>query len=106
MRESTTSSNLPNLVNPSLNDQPPPSCRNKPLKYLLEILRNLLEGTLNRFVLALVEHLHQLIDRFCRFLKLFTTLPELVALFREVVVLFESLLVDVGEFLETLVDVM
>lgn len=95
-----------NLINPALNNESPASCGHELLEHLLEVLRNLLECPLDSLVLALIKHIDELADGVCRLVELRPALLELIALLREVVVLLECFLVDVGELLERLVNLM
>ena len=98
MRRST------DLVNPPLDDQPSTTSRHKLLKHLLKVFRDLLKRPLDSFVLALIKDLHKLLDRFRRFVEVFTTFEELISLFCKVAILLECLLVDMCELLEAFVD--
>lgn len=82
------------------------TCRHKPLKNSCKLFRDLLEGSLNGFVLALIQVSNQLLDRFLRLVKLLAPLEELILLGREAVVLFKSLLVDVLVLLQRVVDLL
>ena len=71
-----------------------------------ELFRDLLERTLDGFVLTLVKMRDEFLNRLLRLVKFGTALEQMLLLAGKAVILFESLLVDVGKFLETLVDVM
>ena len=92
------------LVNPPLDDQPSTTSRHKLLEHLLKVFRDLLKRPLNSFVLALIKDLYKLLDRFRRFVEVFTTFEELISLFCKVAILLECLLVDMCELLEAFVD--
>jgi hypothetical protein len=64
---------------------------------------DLLEGTSDGFVFALVEHIDEVLDGFARRVELGTAVGEGTTLAGEVLVLFEGFLVDVGEGLEGLI---
>ena len=97
-------SELTDLINTALYDKAASSSRYESLEDLLEVLRNLLERPFDGLVLSLIQYLNQLFDRLCRSFQVLFTFKQLVALFREVVVLLESLLVDVRKLLEALVN--
>ena len=92
------------LVYFPLNDQPPAASWNEFFEHFLEVLRDLFERPFDRFILPLIQNLDKLLDRLRRRVEVFAALDELVALFREVVILLEGLLVDVCELLEAIVD--
>lgn len=58
----------------------------------------------NGLVFALIEYINETLDRFARGVELGATICEGPALPGEILVLFESLLVNVGEILECLVN--
>lgn len=70
-----------------LHDEPSPSSRHELPKDLRKVLGDLLERALDRLVLALVEVLDELVDRFLRAVEVALTLDEVVALLGEVGVL-------------------
>ena len=82
----------------------PLSSRYERLKHLLKVFRDLFERPLDRFVFPLIKRLDELLDRFGRRVELSSPFEQFVSLFGEVVVLLKRLLVDVGEFLEAVVD--
>jgi hypothetical protein len=65
---------------------------------------DLFEGALDSFVFALVEDVDEVFDGFAAAVELFLPGRQLVSLFREIFVLFEGFLVDVGVFLQGFVD--
>jgi len=69
-----------------------------------ELLRDLLEGSLDSLVLGLVEMLNQRLDRLLRRVEFLSPLEQRVSLRREAVVLVKRLLVDVLVLLQRLVD--
>jgi len=69
-----------------------------------ELLRDLLEGSLDSLVLGLVEMLNQRLDRLLRRVEFFSPLEQRVSLRREAVILVKRLLVDVLVLLQGLVD--
>ena len=95
---------MTDLVNPPLDDQPSTTSRHKLLKHLLKVFCDLLKRPLNSFVLALIKDLYKLLDRFRRFIEVFTTFEELISLFCKVAILLKCLLVDMCELLETFID--
>ena len=64
-----------------------------------ELFRDLLERTLDGFVLTLVKMRDELLDRLLRLVKFGTALEQMLLLAGKAVILFESLLVDMLEFL-------
>ena len=94
------------LIDSSLDDETSAARWDELLKHFFEVAGNLLEGSFDRFILPLIQDFNKFFDRLGGLVQVFSTLEKLIPLFCEVIVLFESLLVDVGEFLETLVDVM
>ena len=92
------------LVNFPLDYQPPTASRDKLFKYFLEVLRDLFKCSFDRFVLALIQNFDKFLDRLRGRIKVFTTLNQLIPLFREVIVLLEGLLVDVRELFEAIVN--
>jgi len=92
------------LINFPLDYQPPAASGNELFKNLLKVFRNLFKRSFDRFILALIQNLDKFLDRLCGFIKVFATLNQLIPLFCEVIVLLESLLVDVCELLEAVVD--
>ena len=92
------------MINSTLDDQSTPPSRDKFFEDLFEVLRDLLERPLDRFILSLVENLDKLLDGLSGLLQFYTSLLELVALLREVVVLLERFLVDMSELLKALVN--
>jgi hypothetical protein len=89
-------------VDAALDDEPPTTDRDKLLEHVLEVLRDLLECALDCLVLALVENLDELLDRLRRLVEVVSALSKTFALFREVTVLFEGLLVHVRELFQSL----
>jgi hypothetical protein len=83
------------LVYSFLNDEPPSACRNEGLEDFRKVLRHLFESALDRFVLALIQNSNEFLDGGGRLLELLSSVEKFVALLGEVVVLLESLLVDV-----------
>ncbi len=92
------------LINPSLNNEATATSRNKLLEHFFKVLSYLLECSLNSLILALIKGFDQFLDRFGRFVEVFSPLNQLVALFSKVVVLLKSFLVDVGELFEAFID--
>ena len=72
--------------------------------HLFKVFRDLLKRPLDSFALPLIKDLHKLLDRFRRFVKVFTTFEEVISLYCKVAILLECLLVNVCELLETFVD--
>ncbi|KAL9607842.1 MAG: hypothetical protein Q9167_007290, partial [Letrouitia subvulpina] len=83
---------------------PPHPRRHELLKHPRKLPADLLERALDRLVLALVQHLDQLLDARLAAVQLPAPLRQQVPLLREVVVLLKRLLVDVPVPLEPLVD--
>ena len=92
------------LVNFSLDNQPPAASGNKFFEHFLEVFRYLFEGPFNRFILALIQHLDEFLNRLCRRVEVLSTLDKLISLLSEVIVLFKGLLVDMRKLLEAVVD--
>lgn len=90
----------------ALNDQTTTTRRYKLFKHIVELAGNLLEGSFDGFILPLIKYVDEIIDRFLRGIKLFSSVSECLTLLREAVVLFERFLVDMGVLLETLVNFM
>ena len=64
-----------------LNDQPPTASGNQSLKHIVELARHLLESPLDGFVLALIEHGDEFIDRFLRGIEVFQKESNTTALY-------------------------
>ena len=91
-------------VCPALNDKPTMARRYKAFEDGSELLRHLLECSLNSFILTLIKMRNKFLDRLLRLVEFRTTLEQLILLVGKAVVLFESLLVDMLVFLERIVD--
>jgi hypothetical protein len=83
------------LIDALLHDKPTSTRGHNLLKDLGKVLRDLLEGPLDRLVLAQVEGLDKVVDRVVRLVELLLPGDQLFALLREVVVLLKGLFVDV-----------
>lgn len=90
-------------VGSALNHQAAVTGRNQFTEDGGKFLGDLLESTLNGFVLAAIEMLDEFFDRPLRIVQLFASLHQLVLLGGEAVVLLKGLLVDVLVLLESLV---
>ena len=88
----------------ALDDEPASTRRNQAREDAGEFLGHLFEGALDGLVLALVEVLDEVTDGALGVTKLLAPLRQLVALAREVGVLLECFLVDVGVLFERFVD--
>lgn len=64
-----------------------------------ELFRDLLERTLDGFVLTLVKMRDEFLNRLLRLVKFGTALEQMLLLVGKAVILFESLLVDMLVFL-------
>ena len=94
------------LVNSPLDDKSASTGRHQLLENFFKITRNLFESPLNGFVFPLVKHLYKFFDRLSRLDQIFASLNKRITLLGEVVILFKSFLIDMGEFLQAFVDCM
>ena len=92
------------LINPSLNNQSSSTHGYEPFEYFLKVACDLLEGSLDGFILTLIKHFNQFLDRLGRLVQIFSSFYELVPLFSEVVILLKRLFVDMSKLLETFID--
>lgn len=74
------------------------------LEDICELPGNLFEGTLDSFVLALVQVSYKLLDRLLRLVELPATLEQLILLVCKAVILLERFFVDVLVFLQGVID--
>lgn len=93
------------LINSPLDDQASSTSWHQLLKHLLKVNGHLFEGTFNSFVLALIEDLNEFLNRRSGFVEILSSSQKLISLLCEVVILLESFLVYMGEFLESFVDI-
>jgi len=88
----------------ALNDEPPLPRRHQLLEHIRKFPRYLLERTLDRLILPLVQHFDELLDRPLRTVELGAPVDERVTLLSELRILLERFLVDMRVFLEGVVQ--
>ena len=88
------------LIHALLHQQSPPPRRHKSFEYFFKVLGHHFERPLNSLVLALIQHINQVINRLCRILKVLPVLQQLISLLCKVGVLLKGLLVDMSKFFE------
>jgi hypothetical protein len=94
------------LVSLALDDETSTTCWHETLEDSGKLPRDLLEGTFDSFILALVKNRDKLLDRGLRRIKFCTTLCEGFSLVGKVVVLLKGLFVDVFVLLKSIVDLL